>query len=572
MNLLPWWKTRIAYQIYPRSFCDSNNDGIGDIPGIISKLDYLVELGVGILWLSPVYRSPNDDNGYDISGYREINPEFGTMDDMKNLIAEAKKRGLKLVMDLVVNHTSDEHPWFQESRKSKDNPYRSYYIWQPGRTAKTGKKIPPNNWSSFFTGSAWEYDKTTDEYYLHLFSKKQPDLNYNNPDVISAVKDIMTFWLDLGIDGFRCDVINVIFKTSLANGKKRLALTGREWYHCQEGCHKILAELRRDVLSKYDCVAIGETVLVNTKQANELCASERKELDMVFSFEHVECDQINNKWFKLPFKPQKFMETIEKWQNELDWNALYFENHDQPRSVSRFGNKKYLIQSAKMLSMLLLTLRGTPFIYEGQELAMENGEFQDINEFQDIESHKVWQIATNLHFPYWLKMKMLHRTSRDNARTPMQWNNSKNAGFSPDETVKPWLKINSNKDYINVEAEKADSNSVFNWYKKLILLRRNTPELVGGKFKMIYKNRNIFAYQRTLSEVAGVPEKKSIVVINFSGKKHSLPTELKAALDSLGSSVVLCSVYEETKNLPPYAAFIVRSATNKTDFNSSGEQ
>ena len=324
-SIVPWWKSRIVYQVYPRSFCDSNNYGTGDIPGIISKLDYLANLGIGIIWLSPVYRSPNEDTGYDISGYREINPEYGTMNDMKQLIAEAKKRNIKIVMDLVINHTSDEHPWFIESRKSTDNPYRNYYIWRPGTVTKSGRRRPPNNWNSFFTGPAWTYDETTGEYYLHLFSKKQPDLNFHNPDVIAAVKDIMRFWLDLGISGFRCDVINIIYKTSLQNGRKRIALTGQEWYHCQEGCHKILAELNKDVLSKYDCFTVGETVMVSTRQAQEFCTAEPKEL----ARQEFEGDfQINvDSWEGDKMNPDR------SWVNLMQENPLSEEFLERVRAV-----------------------------------------------------------------------------------------------------------------------------------------------------------------------------------------------------------------------------------------------
>ena len=493
-HVIPWWQSKIAYQIYPRSFCDSNNDGIGDIPGIISKLDYLVELGVGIIWLSPVYRSPNEDTGYDISGYREINPEYGTMEDMKILIREAKKRDLRLIMDLVVNHTSDQHPWFVESRKGKDNPYREFYIWRPGKKNpwnKGGKPLPPNNWSSFFTGSAWEYDRTSQEFYLHLFSKKQPDLNWHNPQVRSAVKDIMTFWLDLGIDGFRCDVINLIYKSSLENGKKRMALTGQEWYNNQEGCHEILRELRQDVLSHYDCFVVGETVLTTVDHAKALCPPDRSELDMVFTFEHVECHQVNNKWFKTPFRPHLLMEVLLRWQKELDWNTLYFENHDQPRSTTRFGSKKYPVESAKLLSLLLLTLRGTPFVYQGQEIGMTNGDFTSISEFRDVEAHTVWAISRKLRFPRWLRMKMLKATSRDNARTPMQWTNSPNGGFSPQPDTTAWLKVNSNCATINVASQKEDASSLLNWYKHLIQLRKITPQLIGGTFTILYQDKHM---------------------------------------------------------------------------------
>jgi len=561
LKSVPWWKSNIAYQIYPRSFCDSNNDGIGDIPGIISKLDYLKDLGIGIIWLSPVYRSPNNDNGYDISGYREINPEYGTLQDMKNLIQEAKKRNIKIIMDLVINHTSDEHPWFIESKKNIENPYRSYYIWKKGKTLKNGKKIPPNNWTSFFTGSAWEYDEKTDEYYLHLFSKKQPDLNYNNPDVLSAIKDIMKFWLDMGIAGFRCDVINVIYKTSLENGKKRIACTGREWYLCQAGCHKILQELRKDVLSKYDCFAVGETTFVNIEEAKKLCNSDNSELDMIFNFEHVECDQINNKWFKTKFKPAKFMSILEKWQEGLDWNALYLENHDQPRSISRFGNKKYYLESGKMLATLLLTLRGTPFIFEGEEIGMKNINFDSISDFKDLESHNIWNLGKKLHFPEWLILKMLRKTSRDNARTPMQWNSSKNAGFSENEKTNPWIKIGDTN--INVASQLNNPESLLNWYKKLINIRKNTPELTGGSFEMLYKDKNVFAYKRKLQSITENESRECIIVLNFSKKKRLIPEKLKNHINLYKHQTVLCSIYPSIEKLPPYAAFIIENLDRK---------
>lgn len=561
-HVIPWWQSKIAYQIYPRSFCDSNNDGIGDIPGIISKLDYLVELGVGIIWLSPVYRSPNEDMGYDISGYREINPEYGTMEDMKTLIQEAKKRDLKLIMDLVVNHTSDQHPWFVESRKSKDNPYREFYIWQPGKTNpwnKGGKPLPPNNWSSFFTGSAWEYDRTSQEFYLHLFSKKQPDLNWHNPQVCSAVKDIMTFWLDLGIDGFRCDVINLIYKSSLENGKKRISLTGQEWYNNQEGCHEILQELRQDVLSHYDCFVVGETVLTTVNQAKALCPPDRSELDMVFTFEHVECHQVNNKWFKTPFRPHLLMNTLIRWQQELDWNTLYFENHDQPRSTTRFGSKKYPVESAKMLALILLTLRGTPFIYQGQEIGMTNGEFTSISEFRDVEAHTVWAISRKLKFPRWLRMKMLQTTSRDNARTPMQWTDSPNGGFSSQPSTTPWLKVNSNCATINVASQKEEADSLLNWYKQLIQLRKIIPQLIGGTFTLLYQDKHIYAYKRSLSSLADSGDKIAIVVLNYSSKTRSYPAPLAQILKSLDNAKILASVYPDTTNLPPYGAFLLEA-------------
>jgi oligo-1,6-glucosidase len=500
------WKHSIVYQIYPRSFMDSNHDGIGDIPGIISKLDYVRDLGVNVIWLSPVYASPNDDNGYDISDYLSINPEYGTMDDMDQLIEEAKSRGIRIIMDLVINHTSDEHKWFIESQK-KDSPYRDYYIWRD----------KPNNWTSFFSGTAW--DKIGDSYYLHLFSKKQPDLNWNNPEVMKEIKHVMKFWLDKGIYGFRCDVINVIFKSSLENGKKRLVLTGREFYHSQEGCHEILRTLRKEVLDHYDCFTVGETVMVNTKEANDLILPERKELDMVFGFEHMEVDQINNKWFKTKFKPNKLIKVLTKWQKEVYWNANYLSNHDQPRSVSRFGDdKKYRIESAKMLGTLNLSLKGTPYIYQGEEIGMTNGDFKNLNEYQDIETHRIYALAKKLMFPKWYRMKMIRKTSRDNARTPLQWN--KDGGFS---TKKPWLKMNENMKFINVFDSIQNSDSILNHYKEMISIRKENDVLINGSFEPLYTKNGLFMFKRYHSKssiicVSNLTKKAKKMPIKISGK------------------------------------------------------
>ncbi|WP_428768295.1 alpha-glucosidase [Treponema sp. HNW] len=511
---VPWWKTRTVYQIYPRSFCDSNGDGIGDIRGIISKLDYLADLGVGIIWLSPVYNSPNDDNGYDISDYRSIHPDFGTLSDMKRLIAEAERRDIKIIMDLVINHTSDEHEWFKQSRSSKDNPYRDYYIWHEG---KNGKE--PNNWTSFFAGSAWEKDVRTGEYYLHLFSKKQPDLNWKNPKVAEEVRSILKYWLDMGIAGFRCDVINVIYKTSLEDGKKRLILTGREHYLSQKGCHSILRSLKSDVFSQYDCFTVGETVMVSTADANELCAPERKELDMVFSFEHMDADCINNKWFKTSFKPEKLFSVLEKWQNEVDWNANYFENHDQPRIVSRYGSFTGIAESekegrerfAKLFAVLLFTLRGTPFMYQGQELGMTNGDFKDWGDLRDVESFNVAGLMKKLHFPASKVWKLILKASRDNARTPMQWSAESGGGFTAGT---PWIKLNANRAHINAREQISREDSVYAFYKKLIALRNETPELSEGSFKRIKSPKNVFAYLRSLSA------HNCLVLLNFN--RHAI--------------------------------------------------
>lgn len=516
-----WWQDRVVYQIYPRSFQDTNGDGIGDIPGIIQHLDELKDLGVGILWLSPVYPSPNADNGYDISDYCGIHPDFGTMADMDRLIEEAQKRDIKIIMDLVVNHTSDEHPWFIKSR-DKNSPYRDYYIWRPGKNGKA-----PNNWTSFFAEDCWEYDETSGEYYLHLFAKKQPDLNWHNPKVFAEVKDIMRFWLDKGIAGFRCDVINVLYKTSLEDGVKRLALTGSEHYLSQEGTHEILRAMRREVLDCYDCFTVGEAACVTPKTGLDLCGEDRHELDMIFSFDHMETDQYFIKWFKRRFNAGRFAASIVKWQQALDWNANYLENHDQPRSVSRFGNDgPYWAQSAKLLCVLLLTLRGTPYIYQGQEIGMTNFDFTGMDQIQDIESHNIYRLAKRLHFPEAIRWRIIRKSSRDNARTPVQWNGGPNAGFT---TGTPWLGINGNYKRINMESQLNDPDSIRNFYKKAIALRTDSDVLKYGAFAPLLVSRHVFAYRR---EYRG---ESLTVILNFSDKarKAAIPGITSGASGSL---------------------------------------
>lgn len=472
-------KDLVVYQIYPRSFKDNNGDGIGDIKGIISKLDYIKSLGVDVLWLSPVYQSPNDDNGYDISDYKAINPEFGNMADMDKLIFESNLRGIRIIMDLVINHTSDEHEWFKKS-VAGDPKYKDYYIW----------KDKPNNWTSFFGGKAW--DQLNDKYYLHLFSKKQPDLNWHNPDVMKDIQDVMKFWLDKGIYGFRCDVINIIFKSSLENGKKRFVLTGKEHYHQQDGMHDILKRLRKEVLDKYQTFTVGETVMVTPKQANDLILPEHQELDMVFSFAHMEVDQINNKWFKTKFKPKKLFLSLSKWQEEVYWNANYFENHDQPRSVSRFGNDvEFHSESAKLLATLLFGLKGTPYIYQGQEIGMTNGDFKNMSEFRDLETLRIYELGKKLGIPKKMRFKMMQKTSRDNARTPMQWHNT--GGFS---NVQPWLKQNQNCAYINVLDQESIPSSILNYYRKLIQLRKKYHVFRYGSYETLLMTKTTYIFKR----------------------------------------------------------------------------
>jgi oligo-1,6-glucosidase len=510
-----WWKEAVVYQIYPRSFYDSNGDGIGDIRGIIAKLDYLKELGVDVVWLSPVYKSPNDDNGYDISDYREIMDEFGTMEDWEEMLEEMHKRGIKLVMDLVVNHTSDEHPWFIESRKSKDNPYRDYYIWRPG---KNGKE--PNNWESNFGGSAWEYDETTGEYYLHLFSKKQPDLNWENPKVRREVYDIMKFWLDKGVDGFRMDVINMISKVpELPDGepqKGKKYASGSQYYMNGPRVHEFLQEMNREVLSKYDIMTVGETPGVTPKEGILYTDPSRHELNMVFQFEHVGLDSgPGGKWDIRPWSLADLKKTMTKWQKELEgkgWNSLYLNNHDQPRAVSRFGDDgKYRVESAKMLATFLHMMQGTPYIYQGEEIGMTNVRFPSIEYYRDIETLNMYKERVEEYGEDPQKvMEKIYYKGRDNARTPMQWDDSENAGFT---TGTPWIPVNPNYKEINVKEALADPNSVFHYYKKLIQLRKQHDIIVYGTYDLILEDDPyIYAYTRTLGN------EKLIVITNFSEK------------------------------------------------------
>lgn len=507
-------KDAIVYQIYPRSFKDSNGDGVGDIRGIIESLDHIASLGANHIWLSPVYESPNDDNGYDISNYKAIQPQFGSMEDFDELILEAKKRGIGIVMDLVINHTSDEHEWFKRALAGEEK-YRNYYIIQKGKNGKI-----PNNWGNFFAECPWsKFGNSDNEYYLHLFSKKQPDLNWHNPDVFDEVKGIMRFWLDRGVVGFRCDVINIIYKNTLADGKKQLVLTGREHYLSTDGCHNILQRLRSEVLEPYGAFAVGETVFVDLLQAKALCDSARGELDMIFYFEHMEVDQVFVKWFKTQLKPKKLMQTLTKWQNALQWNACYFENHDQPRFISRFRDLgSYRAEASRMIAGLLMTLRGTPFIFEGQEIGMVNGDFNNLSEIEDIESHNIYAMAKRLKIPKAMRWKMIKRTSRDNARTPMQWSAAKNAGFS---SGKPWLKVNANYGEVNVAAESEKPNGILAFWKKMIKMRKENEILANGCFKVLFEGNRIYAFERELNG------KRLISVSNMTGKRAKLPKSLQ---------------------------------------------
>lgn len=542
-----WWMDKVVYQIYPRSFKDSNGDGVGDLNGIIEKLDYIKDLGVDVIWLSPIYQSPNDDNGYDISDYQNIMTEFGTMDDFERLLQEAHKRDLKIMLDLVVNHTSDEHRWFEESRKSQDNEYRDYYIWGKGKGDN-----PPNNWESNFSGSAWEYDETTDMYYLHLFSKKQPDLNWKNQKVRNEVYTMMKWWCDKGIDGFRMDVINMISKVEgLPDGeKKKSELYGNKDPYVVNGpcVHKYLQEMNREVLSKYKLMTVGETPLVTADDAKLYTGFNRNELNMVFQFEHMDVDKEGTeRWTDKRFSLVELKKILSKWQTELygcGWNSLYWNNHDQPRTVSRFGNdKEYRIESAKMLGTCLHMLQGTPYIYQGEELGMTNVKFDKIEEYNDIESINAYKEYTEEQgIDPEEMLRYIQIKSRDNARTPMQWDDSKSAGFT---TGKPWLKVNGNYKEVNAASQINDPDSIFNYYKKLIKLRKQHEIIILGNYELLLPDdEKIFAYKRCYNG------QTVLVVCNFSEEILSFPFQ-----ESLDKNCII-SNYEESENvkLRPYEA------------------
>lgn len=500
-----WWKEAVIYQIYPRSFADSNGDGIGDLNGITEHLDYLQKLGIDVIWLSPVYQSPNDDNGYDISDYQDIMKEFGTMADFDRMLDEAHKRNIKIVMDLVVNHSSDEHKWFIESRKSKDNPYRDYYIW---RDPKNGKE--PNNWASCFSGPAWQFDETTGQYYLHLFSKKQPDLNWENPKLRDEVYKMMTWWCEKGIDGFRMDVISMISKTEgLPDGDTHGGIYG-DWgpLVCNgPHVHEYLKEMNQKVLSKYDLLTVGEAAGVTVDEAKKYANNDGSELNMVFHFDHTDAgsnsEALIGKWSINPPKLTYIRTILNKWQTELEgkaWGSLYWDNHDQPRAVSRFGNDspKWRKLSAKMLATVLHMQKGTPYIYQGEEIGMTNMHFTNTDDLRDIEEINAYrELVTEQHrIDGDLLLKCFDNVARDNARTPMQWDDSLFAGFS---TNTPWINVNPNYKEINTKESLADPDSIFYYYQKLIKLRHTCPIIVYGEFKpLLTDSETIYAYERHL--------------------------------------------------------------------------
>ncbi len=539
-----FFQNQIVYQIYPRSFCDSNGDGIGDIPGIISKLDYLKKLGVGILWLSPVYKTANADFGYDVSDYYSINPEYGTMQDMLHLIEEAKRKGIRIVMDLVVNHTSDEHEWFQNSIHPS-SPYRDFYYWRKGKKNNTE---PPNNWTSNFGGSAWTYVPEANAYYLHVFGKKQPDLDWHNPRVLEEVEKILRFWLDKGVYGFRCDVINQIWKEDLKDARKSLWVTGQEKYLMKEGNHRILHQIYEDVFSRYDCMVVGETYNVDFKNARRFTD---RELDLVFQFDTVNSDKFLVPIFKTKFHPKKFKKTFFDWQRELDWNALFLENHDQPRSLNRFGDtKKYYKESAKELAMILLTLRGTPFLYQGEEIGMADYPLFQPEQYRDPVDFWLLNLLPKFHFSKKKTLELIHNCNRDNARTPMQWGKGNNADFTSGKET--WLPVNPNYPEINVEIEEKDPDSILSFYRQLIEFRKENPALLYGNFEPIKTKGSIMAFYRSYQG------EMLFVLLNLTKKTQRLPHKISSLVGEVLFSNYSHAGFTFKKRLRPYEGLIVK--------------
>ena len=538
-----WWQEVVVYQIYPRSFKDSNGDGIGDLRGIIEKLDYLHTLGIGAIWLSPVYKSPNDDNGYDISDYEDIMDEFGTMADMEELIAEADKRGIKIVMDLVVNHTSDEHHWFIESRKGKDNSYHDYYVWAD--PAEDGGA--PTDLQSVFLGSAWKYDEASGQYFLHLFSQRQPDLNWENDKVRQEVYDMMNFWIDKGVGGFRMDVIDLIGKIPLegitSNGPK---------------LHEYLQEMNKATFGDKDLLTVGETWGATPEIAKLYSNPVRHELSMVFQFEHSLLDNEpgKEKWDLKPLEVSELKAVLSKWQTELGeegWNSLFWNNHDLPRIVSRWGNdKEYRVRSAKAFAILLHMMKGTPYIYQGEELGLTNTPVSSIEELDDIESINMYHDRIARGFSVESIMESLNAKGRDNARRPIPWTDEANGGFT---TGTPWLALNPNYKEINVEAELQNLNSVFHTYRKLIQLRKDHPIVVWGDYELLETHSNVFAYYRTLGE------ERWLTVVNLSDFEEEI------SVDARFNKVLVTNTEDEITDLhayklSPWQAFVVELSGN----------
>ena len=501
-----WWKNAVVYQIYPRSFQDSNGDGIGDLKGIIQRMEYLGELGIDAIWLSPVYKSPQDDNGYDIADYQDIEPMFGCLDDMEALIKEAKKYNIRIIMDLVLNHSSDEHRWFKEAKKSKDNPYHDYYVWRDGKEG-----VPPNDMKGVFGGSAWEWVPELEQYYFHQFSVKQPDLNWDNPKVRREIYDMILWWMDKGVGGFRLDVIDQIAKEP----DKGITQNGPK-------LHDYIREMSKETFQKGDLITVGEAWGATPKLAKLYSNPDGSEFSMVFQFEHIGLDQQEgkSKWDLAPLPFLKLKQVLTRWQTEIyncGWNSLFWNNHDLPRIVSRWGNdKEYRVESAKMLAMLLHGMQGTPYIYQGEELGMTNVQYE-IEDYRDIETLNVYQERLEQGYTKEEIMDSIHAKGRDNGRTPMQWDDSENAGFT---TGTPWIKVNPNYKEINAESQVKDPNSIFSCYKRLVQLRKEYPVFVDGRYRLLLEDdANIFAYERQNAD------QKLVVVCNFFGNTVEMPLQ-----------------------------------------------
>jgi alpha-glucosidase len=555
-----WWKEAIAYQIYPRSFMDSNGDGIGDLQGIISKLDYLKELGIDVIWICPMYKSPNDDNGYDISDYHGIMDEFGTMKDFDELLQEVHQRGMRLILDLVINHTSDEHPWFIESRSSKDNPKRDYYIWQDAK-----KGAEPNNWESIFGGSAWEYDSTTDQYYMHIFSKKQPDLNWENPEVRQELYAMVNWWLDIGIDGFRIDAITHIKKVTgfpdLPNPENQRYVNSFEGHRNREGIHVYLEELKRETFDKYDIMTVGEAGGVTIEDAANWVGKTNGKFDMIFQFE------VNGLWGagrEGGLDLLTFKETLTRWQKGLEgdgWNALFMENHDLPRSVSVWGDdREYWEKSAKALATMYFLMQGTPFVYQGQEIGMTNVRFESIDDYNDVSAKNMYRIELENGKTHEEIMEPIWKNGRDNSRTPMQWNQEPHAGFT---TGTPWIKVNPNFKEINVQLGMQDPDSVYHYYKCLIHLRKDKLAAVYGTYDLILpKHPHIYAYTRTLGH------ELLLIITNMfpDAALFELPPGMKYRTAQLLMSNYPVEYPEEIRRIPlrPYETRVYQLRVDET--------
>jgi alpha-glucosidase len=547
-----WWKEAVAYQIYPRSFMDSNGDGIGDLRGIINKLDYLKDLGIDVIWICPMYKSPNDDNGYDISDYQDIMDEFGTMEDFDALLEETHKRGMKLIIDLVINHTSDEHPWFIESRSSKDNPKRDWYIWKDG---KDGKE--PNNWESIFNGSAWEYDEKTEQYFLHVFSRRQPDLNWENEEVRQALYKMVNWWLDKGIDGFRVDAISHIKKeegfADMPNPKGEKYVSSFDKHMNVKGIQPLLQELKKETFAKYDIMTVGEANGVKIHESEAWVGEDNGIFNMIFQFEHLGLWQSET---KKEVDVVKLKEILSKWQTALEgkgWNALYIENHDQPRCVSTWGNDEmYWFESATALATMYFFMKGTPFIYQGQEIGMTNVQFETIDQYDDVAIKNLYKKKREEGLTHEEVMAIIWDCARDNSRTPMQWDATANAGFTAGT---PWLSMNPNYESINIAVQEKDETSILHFYKKMIALRKQSDVLTYGAYELLFaEDKQIFAYTRTLGE------EKVLVLTNLSTKEATYQLDdYTLTVDNL--LLHNYEVTEDTTNtLRPYEARVYRLA------------